>query len=112
MEVDGGGSIAVSGGQASFNLSASHGKKNKIIGNFSYNDPAAGLNLNASKFSSFFITGNHAQVSGTAKMGKHGKITFTVDVYDNGPSGDQFFLSTSSGYSAGGTLTSGNILIH
>ncbi len=45
-------------------------------------------------------------------MGKHGKITFTVDVYDHGSSGDQFFIATSNGYSRGGTLTSGNILIH
>ena len=89
-----------------------HGKKNKVVGSFSYSDPAAGLNINTTKFTSLFISGNHAQISGTAKMGKHGKISFTVNVYDNGPSGDQFFINTSSGYSRGGPLTSGNILIH
>jgi hypothetical protein len=39
------------------------------------------------------------------------QYSFTVDAYDNGPNGagDQFFVTISNGYSAGGALTSGDI---
>jgi hypothetical protein len=113
MEVDGVGSISVSGGEATFHLSATHGKKNKIVGSFSYSDPAANLSLSASKLTSLSFNGNQAQFTGKAKLGKH-KVTFTVDVTDNGSPGtnDTFSISISNGYSAGGNLRSGNINIH
>jgi hypothetical protein len=118
MEVDGSGSInAPGGGQATFHLSASHGKKNKIVGSFSYSDTGAGLTINASKLSSLFISGNQAQITGTGRIGsgKHKqKVTFTVNVVDNGDPGtnDTFSLSVSNGYFASGNLTDGNISIH
>jgi hypothetical protein len=91
-----------------------HGKKGRIVGSFSYSDPAAGLNLNANKLTSFFISANHAQFSGTAKMGKHHKVSFTVNVTDNGSPGtnDTFSISVSNGYSATGNVSSGDISIH
>ena len=79
----------------------------------SYSDPSANFSFRTNKLSLVTIIGNHAFFSGTAKLGKHGPtITFTVDVYDNGPSGDTFSIMASNGYSAGGTLTSGGIAIH
>ena len=110
-DVEGSGSI---GGQTSFHFGIMPGKKNKIVGSFSYIDPAAGLNINSSKLSSLVINGNQAQFSGTDKTGKHTKITFTVNVTDNGIPGtnDTFSINVSNGYSASGHLTSGNISLH
>ena len=57
---------------------------------------------------------NHAQFSGIAKQGRHKPaLSFTVDVYDNGPDGknDRFIIQVSNGYSAQGPLSSGNITI-
>ena len=108
--MDGSGSIAVHAGQANFHFSVTHGRKNKIVGSFSYSDPAAGLNINASKLSSLSINANHAQFSG---MANHGR-SFVVNVTDNGNPGtnDTFSISVSNGYSASGNLTSGNIAFH
>ena len=105
--------ILSSGGQATFSLHVDKGKKGKTQGNFTYSDPAAPLSFSAAKLSSLVITGNHAQFSGKAKLGKKSKITFTVDVTDNGDPGtlDTFSISVSTGYSAGGNLNSGNIQI-
>jgi hypothetical protein len=109
--VTGNGSIATEGGQGTFSMNVGPGKKGKITGSFSYSDSSAGLTFSTSKFSSLTITGNHAQFSGAARMGKKQKFTFTVDVTDNGDPGtnDTFSISVSTGYSAAGNLTSGNI---
>jgi hypothetical protein len=115
--VHGDGTIAASGGQASFRLDAQRQKqknKFKLKGSFSYSDPAAGISFSNGKLSSLTITGNHATVRGTAKLGRRNNVSFTVDVTDNGTPGilDTFSVSLSNGYSAGGNLTSGNITIH
>lgn len=79
-----------------------------------YQDPANHFSFDVKNLGPVTITGNHAQFSGRAKMSKHGAVSFTVDAYDNGPTGanDQFFIHASNGYSAGGTLSSGDISIH
>jgi hypothetical protein len=118
--VDGAGSINAPVGQASFAIQGVgmvKGKKNKskITGSFSYNDPAVPLTLSAGKVTSVTISGNHSSFSGTAKgSGKKGKISFTVNVTDNGLPGtsDTFSISLSNGYSASGNLTSGDISVH
>ena len=86
-------------------------KGGKTKGNFSYADSSAQLSISTTKLSNLVITGNHATFSGTAKAGKKKNISFTVDVTDNGDPGsaDTFSINVSSGYSAAGTLTSGNI---
>ena len=60
-----------------------------------------------------FFNGNQAHLTGTAKNGK-AKLSFTVDVTDNGEPGtlDTFSIQVSNGYSASGNLTDGNITIH
>jgi hypothetical protein len=92
-------------------MNVGFGRKGKVVGSFSYSDPSASLSLDTKKFSSLVITGNQAQFSGTAKVGKKQKFSFTVNVTDNGNPGtaDTFSISVSNGYSAAGTLTSGNI---
>ena len=88
-------------------------KKTKLIGSFSYDDPATPISFRALKITSLSFSGNQAHFTGTAKIGKK-KVTFTVDVTDNGDPGtnDFFSLNVSNGYSASGFLTSGNITIH
>ena len=100
------------GGNASFQSVVRHTQKGKTIGNFHYDDPASGLSFDGIKISGLtFIGFNHARFSGIAKVSKKKQYSFTVDAYDNGPSGagDQFFITISNGYSAGGALTSGDI---
>jgi len=88
-------------------------KKTKLVGSFSYSDPNTPLSFRALKITSLSFNGNQAHFTGTAKIGRQ-KISFTVDVTDNGDPGNNDFFSihVSNGYSASGFLTSGNISIH
>ena len=114
-EVEGGGSIASPhGGQATFTMDVKfivRKNRQKLVGSFNYQDSGSGFSLSAKKISSLTFDCKHAQFSGTAKI-KKANVNFTVDAYENGSSGDQLFIHISNGYSAGGTLTSGNIQIH
>ena len=115
--MSGSGSIVGSnGGQATFSFDVSpKGKKgNKSVGSVSYSDPAANINFTTSKKVSLTISSNHATLTGTVKQGKT-RITFTINVTDNGLNAacpDQFTINLSTGYSAGGNLTSGDVNIH
>lgn len=119
-QVDGSGAIkAPGGGQATFSIqmgiTAKKRGKGKISGSFSYSDPAVPLAISVNKFTNATITGNQASFGGTAKgTGKKTKkISFTVNVTDNGIPGTNDTFSISAGtYSASGNLTSGDILIH
>jgi hypothetical protein len=88
--VDGSGTINVpGGGQATFNVQLGIVKtkkgKSKTTGTFSYSDPPAPLTLSVKKITGATITGNNASFSGKAKTsGQHGKISFTINVIDNG----------------------------
>ena len=84
-----------------------------MFGSFSYDDPATPLSYNSTKITSLTFSGNQAHIAGTGKIGKK-KISFTLDVIDNGSPGtnDFFSLHLSNGYSASGNLTDGNITIH
>ena len=114
-DADGGGFIASPhGGQATFTMDVKfimRGKRQRLTGSFGYEDPAAGFSFSAKKISSLTFDCNHAQFSGTGRI-KKTNVTFTVDAYDNGSSGDQLFISISNGYSAGGMLTGGIIQFH
>ena len=119
-QLGGSGTInAPGGGQANFTIQAAMtaGKKNKkgkVTGSFSYSDPAAALSFSANKITSATISGNQASLSGTAKgSGKKAKkISFTVNVTDNDNGPNDTFSISAGAYSASGTLTSGDILIH
>jgi hypothetical protein len=63
---------------------------------------------------SLVVVGTHATFSGTAR---HNGVetTFTIDIDDLGEPGkgrDRFAITTGTGYSRSGELTSGNIQIH
>ncbi|HYZ18290.1 MAG TPA: post-COAP-1 domain-containing protein [Gaiellaceae bacterium] len=57
--------------------------------------------------------GGHGTVKGTGINNGHA-VDFTIEVVDHGESGttDAFSISLSDGYTAGGTLTRGNVQVH
>ena len=69
--------------------------------------------LGPAKITSLSINGNQAHFTGTVKLSRKSTVSFTVDVIDNGTPGtfDSFSIQVSNGYSAGGTLSSGDISI-
>jgi hypothetical protein len=60
------------------------------------------------------VSGNCAQILGTATVNGAGPFGFQVQVCDNGEPGDNdtFSISMSDGYAAAGILRGGNIQIH
>ena len=109
--VSGNGTIAVSGGQATFNFNAGPGRKGRAAGALDYSDPTVGLTLSSTRINSLTFNGNQARFTGTAKSGRRGSVNFTVDVFDGAPSPDTFSISLSSGYTAGGIVKSGGLTI-
>src|SRR5207245_6102064 len=84
-----------------------------IHGDLQYINHQSGAKVHSVDFTSFAIVGNTATFGGTCR--NNGKpCTFTVNVIDNGEPGftDTFTISVSGGQTEGGTLRSGNILIH
>jgi len=72
-----------------------------------------GRRCTAQAFGSFVIAGSTATFGG-ACTNDGAPCTFTVNVMDNGEPGttDTFTISVSGGPTEGGSLRSGNILIH
>lgn len=87
-------------------------------GTFTYSDSSAGVSFTANKITSLSFNGNSAQFTaqgpgGTTSGTQANRVTATVSVTDNGPSGtsDTFSITLSTGYSDGGTLLSGNLTV-
>jgi hypothetical protein len=79
----------------------------------SFSDPAGGISITKAKVRTLTFNGNSADLGGTARLGDGTRVTYSVSVTDNSSDGssDTFSISLSNGYSAGGTLTSGDIQI-
>ena len=88
--------------------------KKKPKQSFQYTDVTVGISFSVKKIMALSITGHQAHFSGTAKLGKHNKTVFTADVDDLGLMGanDHFSIQLANGYSAGGTLVTGDITVH
>jgi hypothetical protein len=110
LEITGAGTIAVPGGEASFSMIVKAHKPRQR--QFTYSDPVAGISFKSKNATINSIVGNHGSFSGSGKIRHQGRLSYTVDAYDNGLDGDQFFIQLSNGYSAGSTLTSGSIQFH
>jgi hypothetical protein len=114
--VHGGGTIQTVNGPVYFGVGVSTQTKakakRKVKGQFSYRDPARGIDFGTKKFSSLIVTGNRATLSGRARVGKR-KIRFTATFIDNGNPGtrDNFSISLRTGYSADNNLSTGNVEI-
>lgn len=107
----GGGHIPVAGGKANFafDVSSSLGMAS---GSLNYNDHATKTRVLAKSISSVTRNGTKAVIRGTCSVDKQDGFTFTVEVTDNGSSGDTFSISVSNGYSAAGTLSGGDIKVN
>jgi hypothetical protein len=114
--VTGGGSINVSGGQATFGMVEITRYNGEVTGNLTYQDHLTGAMIRSLRFTALVVTGSHARVFGKASINGSGEFDFVVDVDDLGEPGggvDQFRIDLSTGYTAGGTvLSGGNIQIH
>ena len=113
MNVDGSGMFATATGTASFaiDVMGGHGRP---AGSLTYSDADAGVSFSHARLRRLAISGGMATLAGSVTLDNGGGIvTFTVTLVDNGADGsmDTFSIELSDGYSAGGTLTSGNITI-
>lgn len=85
-------------------------------GNLTFNDHAANISLKATSFKLLSIRGNHhAVITGYATVNGQTNIAFTLTLNDFGKPGssDTFMIQipAMNGYSAGGVLSGGNIMI-
>ena len=111
-QVSGLGSIDGQGDQATFNFHASQ-SGDRPAGSLSFSDPAAEISMTKAKIRTLTFSGNSAELGGTARLGDGTRVTYRVSVTDNSSDRrlDTFSITLSNGYSAGGTLTSGDIRI-
>jgi hypothetical protein len=101
------GSIpAAHNSHASFNIDVSVPPKSKHT--VTYADPANGFSINTTNVTSSSISGDHAHITGTAKLPNGPMVNFTIDLID-GP--DHLSISASNGYSNSGNVT-GSVVIH
>jgi hypothetical protein len=100
------------GNPVTFQFQASQ-SDDQYIGFLSICDAAADVCTKRGRVSSLTITGNTADFSGFVQL--HGQsVNFDASVTDNSGSGspDTFSITMTNGYSASGTLTSGDILLY
>src|SRR5207237_5272859 len=102
-EADGIGTIAVSGGQASFDFHVAHPRRfpARVLGYFMYSDPGAGISFGNRKLQRLTISGNHPHCTGTVRIGRRMR-TCVVDV-DGCPV--TFWIRLGNVYCAGGRLS-------
>jgi hypothetical protein len=114
--VNAGGHIAVTAtaSKATFGLVARN--TTTPTGNMVYIDHASSkIRVFATSITSYTIVNATTRtITGTCTISGVGGFTFTCTVVDNGEPGtaDTFSIALSSGYTASGTLTGGNVQIH
>ena len=111
--MSGRGSIDGQGDEATFQFRAKQ-SDDRPTGSLSFSDPAAGISITETKVRTLTFNANSADLGGTARLGDGTRVTYSVTVTDNSSDGstDTFFINLSSGYSAGGTLSTGDIRIY
>ncbi len=109
----GGGHIAVGGGRANFGFSVERPPGGSVSGHLTYDDRDGHTKVQTEEIDSLTLGGNVATFSGPCMVNKVAGFTCTVSVVDNGEPGsnDEFSISISNGYQAGGTLGGGNIQV-
>jgi hypothetical protein len=110
--IDGRGAFDNQGNEVTFQFHATQGD-DRFIGYFAFCDSAADVCTSRGRVESLTITGNTAEFSGFVILNGR-TVTFDASVTDNGSPGtsDTISISLSDGYSAAGTLTSGEIRIY
>jgi hypothetical protein len=100
--------------KATFGLTAKVKSNGTPSGHLTYQDHSLNRTVQSTAITSVVVTGNCAEILGTATVNGSGAFGFDVDVCDNGEPGntDTFSISMSDGYSNAGTLGGGNVQIH
>jgi hypothetical protein len=80
-------------------------------GYLTFSDPAAGISFSKAAVRNLSINGKSADFSGKADLGGGNRVTFNANATDQNGDYDTFSITLSNGYSADGTLTSGDISI-
>jgi hypothetical protein len=115
-KVTAGGWITVVADKGTFGLTARAGGTTSASGNLTYQDHGVlARTVKSTAVTSVTVTGNCAQILGTATVNGAPGVGFDVDVCDNGEPGkdsDTFSIAMSDGYTAAGTLGGGNVQIH
>jgi len=114
-KITGGGWIDAVLGKGTFGLTAKVDSDGSPSGNLTYQDHGLqDRNVKSTTVTSVSVSGNCAQILGTATVNGSGSFGFQVQVCDNGEPGtnDTFAINMSDGYVAAGTLRGGNIQIH
>lgn len=110
--VTGGGQIMPGGNRVAFGFSAK--SNGGLRGECSVVDQAAERHIKCTDATALVVAGNEAWIYGNARDegAPTSYLIHVVDVADPGRGRDTFSITTASGYSAGGTLTGGNIQVH
>ena len=114
-KITGDGWIDVLMGRGTFGLTAKASNNGTPSGNLTYQDHGVqDRTVKSTAITSVTVSGNCAQILGTATVNGAGAFGFQVQVCDNGEPGDNdtFSINMSDGYTAAGTLRGGNIQIH
>jgi hypothetical protein len=114
--VTGGGHIPVGAGLGSFHFFAGN-KDGLLFAGLEFIDGNTGMLVKVLGITAYDAGVSEAcrQFQGEAAIDGVGGFTYTVDVCDNGEPGngvDSFSILLSTGYSAGGTISGGNIQLH
>ena len=111
--VSGRGSIDGQGDEATFQFHAKQ-SDDRPTGSLSFSDPAAGISITETEVRTLTFNANSADMGGTERLGDGTRVTYSVTVADNSSDGstDTFSITLSNGYSASGTLLTGDIRIH
>lgn len=112
--VTGGGQMPNSTGtdEAAFGFNAKS-DANGTKGNCTVVDPSPPTKIECLDVTNLVVVGNHATFFGNATVNDQAN-TYRIDVDDNAEPGrarDTFRIQTASGYSAGGTLSKGNVQV-
>jgi hypothetical protein len=114
-KVTAGGWIPVAGGKGTFGLTAKVNAAGSPSGHLTYQDHAQDRTVQSTAVTAVVVSGNCAQIVGSATVNGAPGFGFDVNVCDNGEPGkgsDTFAIVMSDGYSASGTLAGGNVQIH
>jgi hypothetical protein len=114
-KVTAGGWITVTGGKATFGLTARANAAGTPSGHLTYQEHVQNMTVKSTAVTSVIVSGSCAQVIGTATVNGAPGFGFEVNVCDNGEPGkgtDTFNIVMSDAYSASGTLGGGNVQIH
>jgi len=113
VHVHGQGTIVVNGAKAIFEFNVRVRKTGKVVGTFAFDEKRIRLDLDSTSITSIVVTGTHARIVGTTRIGGRGRYTFVADVDDIRDPGrhiDKFAIQVSNGIIVAPTvLQRGNI---